>query len=249
MGQSINKGSVKSITPYRLDYLNVDTQLPLSRILEAVQKRPQGSLCFYGPPGTGKTQFAEHLAEQLDKSLIIKRASDLLSKWLGGSEQNIAKMFKEARDERAILFLDEADSFLRDRQGLTRSWEVSQVNELLQQMESFNGIFICATNLFDQIDQAALRRFTFKIHFDYLKPIQRLELFAESLQLSTDDLSNHHQRRVQKLDQLTPGDFATVLRQAYNLDEMPTADQLLEQLEKECTLKNHGRTQRSIGFT
>jgi SpoVK/Ycf46/Vps4 family AAA+-type ATPase len=145
--------------------------------------------------------------------------------------------------------LSYADSFLRGRQGMSRGWEVSQVNELLQQMECFNGIFICATNLFDHIDQAALRRFTFKIHFDYLKSKQRLELFAESLQLATVDLSGNHQQRVQKLDQLTPGDFATVLRQAYTLDEMPTANQLLDQLEKESALKNHGRSRRSLGFT
>ncbi|MDD1628284.1 MAG: hypothetical protein LUQ26_12560, partial [Methylococcaceae bacterium] len=63
------------------------------------------------------------------------------------------------------------------------------------------------------------------------------------------DLSGMHQQRVQRLDQLTPGDFATVLRQAYTLDETPTADQLLDQLEKECSLKNHGKSLRSIGFT
>jgi SpoVK/Ycf46/Vps4 family AAA+-type ATPase len=248
MGQSVSQNAAKSITPYRLDYLNVDSQVPMARMLEAMQKCPQASLCFYGPPGTGKTQLAEYLAEQLDQNLIIKRASDLLSKWLGESEQNIAAMFKEARDEQAILFLDEADSFLRDRQGMTKSWEVSQVNELLQQMERFKGIFICATNLFDQLDQAALRRFAFKIRFDYLKPNQRIELFVESLQLATTELNAEQQRRLQKLDQLTPGDFATVLRQAYTLGETPTVNDFLQQLENECTVKNGGRGQRSIGF-
>lgn len=248
MGQSLDNKSAQSITPYRLDYLNVDSQVPMLRILEAMQKRPKASLCFYGPPGTGKTQLAEYLAEQLDKQLIVKRASDLLSKWLGESEQNIAAMFKEATDEQAILFLDEADSFLRDRQGMTRSWEVSQVNELLQQMEHFNGIFICATNLFDQLDQAALRRFAFKIRFDYLKPNQRINLFAESLQLTSSALTGEQQQRLQKLDQLTPGDFATVLRQAYILAEIPIVDEFLQQLENESALKNGGRVQRHIGF-
>jgi SpoVK/Ycf46/Vps4 family AAA+-type ATPase len=248
MGQSMTKNVIKSITPYRLNYLNVDTQLPISRILEALQKRPQASLCFYGPPGTGKTQFAEYLAEQLDQNIIIKRASDLLSKWVGESEQNIAAMFKEAENESAILFLDEGDSFLRDRQGMTKNWEVSQVNELLQQMEDYKGIFICATNLFDRIDKAALRRFTFKIHFDYLKSHQRWELFAESLGLSPLTLSDKHQQRLQKLDKLTPGDFANALRQTYIWDELPTPNNLLQQLEKECELKNTNRKQNSIGF-
>ncbi len=248
MGQSLDKQSIKPITPFRLDYLNVDSQVPMPRIVEALKKRPQATLCFYGPPGTGKTQLAGYLAEQLDQNLMVKRASDLMSKWVGESEKNIATMFEEARSEQAILFLDEADSFLRDRQGMTKSWEVSEVNELLQQIEHFNGIFICATNLFDQLDQAALRRFTFKIRFDYLKPCQRLNLFAESLQLKPETVSPEQQSRLQKLDQLTPGEFATVLRQARTLNEMPTVNEFLHQLETECILKNNGRSQRSIGF-
>ncbi len=248
MGQSIGTYSNQSITPYRLDYLNVDSNVPMLRIVESLKKRPQANLCFYGPPGTGKTQLATYLAEQLDQSLLVKRASDLMSKWVGESEKNIAAMFEEARTEQSILFLDEADSFLRDRQGMTKSWEVSEVNELLQQIEHFNGIFICATNLFDQLDQAALRRFSFKIRFDYLKPNQRIHLFAESLQLDPKAISTEHQNRLQKLDQLTPGDFATVLRQARTLNEIPTANEFLSQLENECAIKNKGRSQRSIGF-
>ena len=248
MGYSDIAPPKTSLTPYRLDYLNVDSQVPMSRLLRALQQRPGSSLCFYGPPGTGKTQLAEYLAEQLDKPLVVKRASDLLSKWLGESEQNIAAMFKEARDERAILLLDEADSFLRDRQGMSKSWEVSQVNELLQQMECFDGIFICATNLFEQLDQAALRRFAFKIRFDYLTLRQRLELFAESLQCPVTSIADAHQKRLSTLETLTPGDFATVLRQSTVLGEQPLASEMLHQLEIECSLKNGGRTQRTIGF-
>lgn len=248
MGQKDIALPKQSITPYRLDYLNVDSKVSISRMLSALQQRPKSTLCFYGPPGTGKTQLAEYVAECLDKPLVIKKASDLLSKWLGESEQNIAEMFEEATDENAILFLDEADSFLRDRQGLTKSWEVSQVNELLQQMERFDGLFICATNLFEQLDQAALRRFAFKIRFDYLKPQQRLGLFAESLNMDLSTIIGDHQKRLIKLDTLTPGDFATVLRQAAALGEPPFAEDFLQQLETECALKNGGRVQRSIGF-
>jgi hypothetical protein len=63
------------------------------------------------------------------------------------------------------LLLDEADSFLQDRRGAQRTYEVTEVNEMLQGMERYNGIFICTTNLLDRLDQAALRRFTFKIRF------------------------------------------------------------------------------------
>ena len=58
-----------------------------------------------------------------------------------------------------MLLLDEADSFMQSRQNAVRNYEVSEVNEMLQGMERFNGIFLCTTNLFDRIDEAALRRF------------------------------------------------------------------------------------------
>lgn len=248
MGKTLQFNSKQSITTYSLDHLNLDSQVPMARILEGMKKKPQANLCFYGPPGTGKTQLAGYIAEQLDKHLIIKRTSDLISPWLGQSEQNIASMFKEAQSEKAVLFLDEADSFLRSRQGMTKSWEVSQVNELLQQMESFNGIFICATNLFDQLDEAALRRFVFKIGFDFLKPKQRINLFAESAGTDIAVVSHEHQQRLLKLDQLTPGDFATVLRQADTLGETFTAHDLLTQLEKECLIKKGNKSPNNIGF-
>jgi SpoVK/Ycf46/Vps4 family AAA+-type ATPase len=58
-----------------------------------------------------------------------------------------------------VLLLDEADSFMQSRKDAVRNYEVSEVNEMLQGMERFNGIFICTTNLFDRLDEAALRRF------------------------------------------------------------------------------------------
>ena len=247
MGNNFTQTS-HSITPYSLSYLNVDTPLPIDQLVAALKDSEKASLCFYGHPGTGKTELANYIAEVLDQPLLIKRASDLLSPYVGENEANIAAMFKEASNEKAILFLDEADSFLRDRQGMTKGWEVSQVNELLQQMEQFQGIFICATNLFDQLDKAALRRFVFKIAFDYLTINQRQALFAESINLDADRLESDHQRRLQRLDHLTPGDYATVLRQAAILKQSLSADQLIEQLEKESALKNGQRVQRSIGF-
>jgi SpoVK/Ycf46/Vps4 family AAA+-type ATPase len=247
MGNSFAQTS-HSITPYSLSYLNVDTPLPIDQLVAALKDSEKASLCFYGHPGTGKTELANYIAEVLDQPLLIKRASDLLSPYVGENEANIAAMFKEASNEKAILFLDEADSFLRDRQGMTKGWEVSQVNELLQQMEQFQGIFICATNLFDQLDKAALRRFVFKIAFDYLTINQRQALFAESINLDANRLESDHQRRLQRLDHLTPGDYATVLRQAAILKQSLSADQLIEQLEKESALKNGQRVQRSIGF-
>ena len=81
-----------------------------------------------------------------------------MGKYVGETEKNMAAMFREVELESAILLLDEEDSFLVDRRGAQRSFEMSEVNEMLQRMERFHGIFICTTDLMDRIDQATLRR-------------------------------------------------------------------------------------------
>jgi SpoVK/Ycf46/Vps4 family AAA+-type ATPase len=167
-----------TVTTYNLDMLNVESRFEVPRIVQALKARGHGTLCFYGAPGTGKTALAEHIAKALDKPLIIKQASDLMSKFVGETEQNMAAMFKEAEAEKAVLLLDEADSFLQDRRGAQRTYEVTEVNEMLQGMERYRGIFVCTTNLLDRIDQAALRRFTFKIKFNPLTAAQRERMFV-----------------------------------------------------------------------
>lgn len=249
MGLTGNSDLRISPTGYRLDYLNVDSRHSIEQIAESLKLNSSATMCFYGLPGTGKTALAEHLAREIDRPLLAKRASDILSKWVGGSEKNIANMFREAESEGAILFLDEADSLLRNREGASRSWEVSQVNELLQQMEGFSGIFICATNLFADLDAAALRRFTFKISFKAMTPQQRERMFVqESLLGDTMQLDDSKRRRLHQLDSLVPGDFAVVKRQSRMLGTIPKPDDFLAELEAECKMKSNKQS-RAIGFT
>src|SRR5690606_25313938 len=85
-----------SVTQYSLDYLNTSGRFTPQDILLCLQNRPRGSLLFYGPPGTGKTQFVEHMAQVLDMPIVAKRASDLLSKWLGDTEKALSAAFEEA---------------------------------------------------------------------------------------------------------------------------------------------------------
>ena len=118
----------------------------------------QFSLCLQGPPGTGKSAFVRYLAERLGLQVTQKRASDLMSMWVGATEQQIAAAFAEARAEESILVFDEADSLLADRRGAVRSWEVSQVNEMLTWMESHPLPFACTTNFGEHLDPATLRR-------------------------------------------------------------------------------------------
>lgn len=239
-----------NVTDYDLDLLNVETRHPVPRIIRALEERPRATLCFFGLPGTGKTALAEHIAKSIERPLMIKRASDLMSKYVGETEQQMAEMFASATREGAVLLLDEADSFLQNRQMAQRNYEVSEVNEMLQGMERFDGIFICTTNLFDRIDEAALRRFSFKIKFNPLTEAQRIRMFvAEVLDGDESRLDDAVRSRLGRLDLLAPGDFAAVKRQYVLLAEDPNPDSFIEQLEREHEVKPDVKFRRPLGFT
>lgn len=243
LSRELTESSRSSVTHYSLDYLNTSGRFSPQQILASFRRRSKGSVLLYGPPGTGKTQFTQYLASELDLPLITKSASELLSKWLGESEKNIASAFETAAAEDAILFFDEGDSFLRSRERAQHAWEVTQTNELLQRIERFDGIVIMATNLFRDLDPAALRRFTFKIEFRELDATQRWNMFVAEAGLSESQatlaptLREEWERRLLLMRFLTPGDFATIKRQCQVLDTVLTPEEWLEQLEIECQIK------------
>ncbi|MCX8102757.1 MAG: ATP-binding protein, partial [Geminicoccaceae bacterium] len=169
--------------------------------------------------------------------------------YVGETEQRLARSFREASKLGAVLMLDEVDSFLRDRRLAQVHWEISQVNELLVQMEAFSGLLIAATNLFAELDAAALRRFDLKVRFDYLRPDQAWGLFRAALRELGGRSPQPHpwQARLAELGQLTPGDFAVVVRRQRLLGNRPTPEDLLAALRAE--LEASGRcAERSIGF-
>lgn len=251
--QAQGHGSLPRRDPNRLPevydpvFLNADADLAqVARGLAAAQDAGGARLCLYGPPGTGKTAFGRWLAEQLDRPLLVRRASDLLSMFVGEAEKNIARAFRAAEEDGALLLIDEVDSFLQDRRGAQRNWEVTQVNEMLTQMESFAGVFIASTNLMDGLDPAALRRFDLKVKLGYLCPDQAwalLQRHCAQLQLSAP--GEPLRQRMARLHLLTPGDFTTVLRQQC-LRPVASTDALVAALEAECTLKQGARN--SMGF-
>ena len=233
---------------YRTNLINADRNLD-----ELVLRMRQGQsarLCLYGPPGTGKSAFARHLAQALDRPLLLKRASDLLSKWLGETEQNLAATFREASDEGAVLLIDEADSFLQDRQQARQSWEITQVNELLTQIESFDGILVVTTNMMSSLDGAALRRFDHKIRFDWLRQDQAWNMFADlarDIGIGASELTEDLRHELARLDRLTPGDFAVTRRRLHPFNASTPAKLLLSMLREELALKGSVEPRRA-GF-
>jgi len=228
---------------YNPNFIKADCDL--KNVTSGLIKQGEGRLCLFGPPGTGKTAYGHYLAKQMDKPLVLKKASDLISMWVGGTEKNIALSFEQAKDENAILMLDEVDSFLRDRRNANQQWEVTQVNEMLTQMESFNGIFIASTNLMGNLDQASIRRFDLKVKFDYLETQQVKELFTvycESFGIAV----NAHEIDFSMLTSLTPGDFALLARQ-HKFRPFSNSIAVKEALQAEAALKENN-TQNKIGF-
>lgn len=125
-------------------------------------------ILLYGVSGSGKSYFAKYLAQELGMGFIKERASDIFGKFVGESEGNIKKAFKKAKDTKSVLVFDEADSFLFDRSMAKQAHEVSHTNELFVNMEDHPYPFVMTTNLKDKLDKASIRRFLFKVKFDWM---------------------------------------------------------------------------------
>jgi transitional endoplasmic reticulum ATPase len=225
----------------------IHADIDLNEVAKQLVQVRTGRLCLYGPPGTGKTAFGRWLADQMGAPLLVKRASDLLGMYVGESEKNIAHAFEQAEAENAVLLVDEVDSFLQDRQGAQRSWEVSLVNEMLTQMESFGGVFIASTNLMGQLDAAVLRRFDLKVKLKAMRPEQAAQLLQRHCQQQGLEEPNPSDLTLlQSLSNLTPGDFAAVLRQS-RLRPLRSASDWVKALQGESAIKPDAQ-RKTIGF-
>ena len=237
---------------YELEALN--TSIAPNEIVEMVKNAVEYSrsaeirtgirMLFYGLSGTGKTEFARYIAENLDKKLILKKASDVLGKYVGESERHIKEAFEEASTEDAILLFDEADSFFANRLGANHSWERTMVNEFLIQMDDFNGLLICTTNIKELMDPAMQRRFHIMTEFKALNENgikTLLTKYFASFNFSQEDIT-----ALQNYNSVTPGDFNSLygrirFMSKENISNEYIITELLNmQKEKTCS--------RKIGF-
>lgn len=151
------------------------------------RKESGGGVLLYGPPGTGKTMLARAAAHEVKAKFYLVRSSDIVSKWVGESEKNIASLFETARkDDRAIIFIDEMDTLFAGRgQDIHND---RRVNEFLQQIDGFVGknpnlLILGSTNKPWDIDSAAMRsgRFSSKIYIPLPNFNDRVEILKKYL--------------------------------------------------------------------
>ena len=209
----IKKTKDKIIFDYRMTNCNQDLKQFVQKLKKSKQKNY--NILLYGVSGSGKSYLGQYLAQELHMPFIKKKASDLIAKWVGETERNIAMAFEEAKEQKAILLFDEADSFLFDRKYADREFEATHVNEFLTQMEDHPYPVICTTNLKDKIDSASLRRFIFKIKFEYMTKQNIIAgiktYFDKKLKLTNEQLS--------KFEYLTAGDFKVAKRKLDILED------------------------------
>lgn len=144
---------------------------------------PKGMI-FWGPPGTGKTLFAKAMAAAMGAAITVVSGPELKSRWVGESEENLRRIFYQARQSApAIIVFDELDSFASARGTYTGSGvEHSMVNQLLTEMDGFHKeelVFVVGTTNFVEIlDPALLRpgRFEFHLHIPYPLADDRREI-------------------------------------------------------------------------
>jgi SpoVK/Ycf46/Vps4 family AAA+-type ATPase len=242
---------------YSLEGLS--TSQDLEKIIEALRDFSGGrvnrevrslSLMLYGPPGTGKSEFVHYLGSRIGRDITIKRVSDIDGMFVGETENNIAQAFREAQMDGNLLFFDEADSFFYPRKDAVRSWEKKFTNELLAQLDSFQGIVVFATNDIGGLDHAALRRFKFKVKFNTLSPNGVLHFYNLLLMPLADPdamMSPGDRSLLQAMRNLTPGDFAVVREQFLFENRRPEHRELLASLEREAGHKRDRRTITGFG--
>lgn len=166
------------------------------------------TLNFRGPPGTGKTLVAYCLAKELGRKLLMVRYDQLQNCFVGVTEKHIQMVFKIAKAKNAVLFFDEADAIALSRSSLERSWEMSQVNTLLKELERFDGICIFATNFAEKYDQAFERRLT--MHIDFKLPDKEQQLMILDKLLPKKSRENGLMLNDFNLEGLSGGDIKNV---------------------------------------
>lgn len=198
-----------------------------------------------GPPGTGKSLLAEAICIELGLTYKKVRLTDFSGIYVHETEKKTRNFFRENAHVQVLIF-DEFDSVAMSRQTSSRQYEVTEVNEFLNCMDEHQGIIFATTNNPDRLDEAALRRFDFKIRFDFLNPEMSLKMFFmlfKQLNLSTNEM-NQVAKKLKNLRGLTPAVLTNIHRQSILLGVM-NLDSILHRLDE--YLKSYKESIKLVG--
>jgi SpoVK/Ycf46/Vps4 family AAA+-type ATPase len=241
----LNKKPKQEFPVFRQEWIN--TRPTLMNIEGLLRKEDTARVCLYGPPGAGKTAYAEELARRLKKPFMLTSGSDLLGMYVGETEKNIAAMFDKAEKTGAVLLLDEADTFLYNRNMAKQSWEVSAVNEFMVRLEQFEGVFLATTNRFDSFDKAILRRFQLKVEFGFLRS-EQVKAIISACVADTSNATAITSEHLSHLDHLTPGLIRAAVQNLRLRGIKARTGRLLEALREEQRQQTEGVSSQPIGF-
>jgi len=248
-GHDIAPLKYQSYLPFSRKYLNIKggnliiDQLEKSLIQQG-GKQPRLRTLLFGKPGTGKSCLVNHLADKTNRELITVRCSEILGKYVGESERNVAAVFRRAHQQNSILLLEEADSLLCSRESLSNQYERQLVNEFLTQIDQSKVDMYASTNSsVKSLDSAVYRRFDIKLTLDYLTPQQIQELYRETF----GEINSSLKAKLNQLSRLAVGDFSLVSRRnSLGLSETKLShEQIIQFLMEENNRKQPNPT---IGF-
>lgn len=185
---------------------------------EEVDPHPRATVCFYGPAGTGKTMAAHVLAAELGCKIICAKYSQIESKYVGDAPKNLRRVFDEAKTAGAVLFFDEADSFLGKRMENVSNGSEQAINslrgEMLILLEEFEGVVVFATNLVTNIDRAFDSRIISKIEFELPNQEARKAMILSKIPLKAPLEQPLTEAQIDKLVQISAGFSGRLIRSA-----------------------------------
>ncbi|MCX7829972.1 MAG: AAA family ATPase, partial [Acidobacteria bacterium] len=171
--------------------LEKEAMLKVQFIVALMKKDPSSifRILLWGPPGTGKTFTAHAIAGELKKKLVTLDLANILDKYVGESEKKISSIFSDAAKEKAIILIDEADSYLRSRTNYSQDWWSNLVNHILKLIEKTKASVILCTNLYEKLDQALLRRMDEIIEYKIPQKEERFQIWQKEMEKHQIDKS------------------------------------------------------------
>ena len=223
--------------PYDVSIVNIEPSAEnLVERMKAIMSKPVADRpktvtgLFYGVPGTGKSALANHIGKELGMKVIKKTYGELQSKYIGEGEKNLHKAFEEAKEEKAILLIDEIDSMAGSRHTADRQHQKTFTNQLLTELDDFNGIFFCTSNFMEGLDPAILRRLFLKTEFKFMNEEQTEKCFQMYF-------PQFKKSKLGLYDFMTPGDLKVVQQAALFEPKKPTIKRIREMVTAEIELK------------